>query len=585
MKTLAKQIKETVKKEIELGGFSGAYKVEETSETPHILGRIDILKLGSIVISYNPDYDSERLRLMARDVTRHEQNHRAYRGFNGCPRNIEYHTERFMEPMAKILMKKGFNEEDVHYIANTLQDSILHTDLNSAFSLEGISELFSDVGKSSEIGFTSFYDAHVKLNMFLWGNKKQKRQQKPYAVKDKEKQKKIAEVVQNFLRRTGIGDLEQEVTIGGKPVKVKDKERIREFLNNEANWENISQIYAEEFSKLIEPSYALPIFNHSGRGTKGRESEAPLPSDGNEFDKAMKGEDYKMKRVWRAYTNSKETPPFIETYEAMDMVYQMLARKLNIKVQAFTESEQRPVAWFGRKDFDPEKDKPRHLTFGFDDKGDLVLKIKPHYTTINIPHKQNPRGFPEARFCLLDTSQSMKYNPDNEGFPGEPRNIGKTSIIPWGDNSKYHYLQLSWYGILEYLKQNHLLSQMTISLGNFSGETIMARGLQEAKKNALRPQWQETEIDESKISEIFSEQGNLIWTISDGDVQNWSDIRNDFIGAAKRHCYFHLQIGDETEMSRELREKGFKVVIIKRAADLAQKVIDVTGSVYRGGLN
>ena len=39
------------------------------------------------------------------------------------------------------------------------------------------------------------------------------------------------------------------------------------------NWSLISKVYAEEFSKLMEPSYARSLPNHSGAGTKGRENE------------------------------------------------------------------------------------------------------------------------------------------------------------------------------------------------------------------------------------------------------------------------------------------------------------------------
>jgi len=581
MSKIANLVNGEVRKEIQNGGFAGTYRVEETRDKPHISGGIELPSLDSIVIGYNPAYEKIRpgaVVTMARDVARHEQNHKRYNGLNGCPRNVDYHTDKFIEPIAKVLTAKGFGKTDVKYLSNTLEDSILHADLSSCFVLDGISEYFTDVGRNMpDQKFTPFYDAHVKLNMFLWGNNKEKEQQRPYSVREKEKQKKVAEVIQNFIRRTGIGDLEQEVEINGKTVKVKDKNQIRSFLNNEENWENISKIYAEEFSKLMEPSYAMPILNHSGKGTKGRESEQPLPSDGNEFDKEMEKEEYKSRRAQKAFSRDSGVPPLMESHEAMDLVYQVLARKLNLKVETFTESSQRPVSWYGERDFDPERDDEKHLRFGFDNKGEVVLKKRPHYVSIDIPHKQSPKGFPEARFCLLDTSGSMKLDPNNE------KNIGKTSIIPWGDNSKYHYSLLTWYGLIEYLKQNHLLSQTDISLGNFSTKTEISHGLAEAKINALTPQWGKTEIDKDKIKDIFDGRGNLVYTVSDGDVTNWEKIREEFINNARNHCYFHVQIGPETEMTKDLKKNGFAVVPVRNAKDLAQKVIDVTDSIYRTG--
>ena len=581
MTKITNLVKETVRKEMEIGGFRGAHRVEQISDRPHISGGIELPNLDTIVIGYNPEYEKIRpdmLSVMAQDVARHEQNHRVYRGFNGCPRNIDYHTEKIIEPIAKVLTPKGFAKSDVKYLANTLEDSILHSDLNARFSLTGISEFFSDVGRSADgARLTPFYDAHVKLNLYLWGNGKQRKQLRPYAVKDKDKQKEIAQVVQNFINRTGLGGLEQEIELNGKPVKIKDRKKIRNFLNDEKNWEKVSQIYAEEFSKLMGQSYAMPNFNHSGRGTKGRETEMPLPTDGNEFDEAMEREEYKSQRVQKAFTKDSGIPPLIESYESKDIVYQMLAKKLNLRVKTFTESDKRPVAWYGRKDFDPERDKAKHLVFDLDEHGDAVLKRRPYSQTMNIPHKQSQQGFPEARFCLLDTSGSMQLDPEGGN------NTGKKSIIPWGDNSRYHFALLSWYGFLEYLKQNHLLSQTTVSLGNFSEKTIISKGLQEAKKNALSPQFRRTVIEPQKVNDIFAgNQRALIYTISDGEIENWEDIKTDFLSGAKNHSYFHMQIGPDTEMSQDLKGADFEVVSIRRVEDLAQKVIDVTDSIYRG---
>ena len=349
-------------------------------------------------------------------------------------------------------------------------------------------------------------------------------------------------------------------------------------MNNADNWPLISRVYAEEFSELMSPSYAMHLFNHSGSGTKGREAEPMLETDGNEFDREMEGEDYKMRRAREAYENDSGVPATMNPFEAMDFVYQGLARELRMTVRTFSESEQRPVSWYGKKDFDPEKDKPRHLTLGFGDKGEVVLKKRPHSTTMDIPHKHMPEGFPATRFGLFDTSDSMRHNTNN----GEE--VGRTSVIPWGDKSKYHYGLLAWYGFLEYLKQNHLLNPRTIGLGNFSTVTTISHGLEEAKRNALSPQFGSTSIASDKLEDIFNGDGNLIFTISDGDVQNWGSIRDDFMGNARRHQYFHLQIGESSEMALDLENNGFVVVPIERAEDLAQRVIDLADKSYRSQL-
>ena len=565
--TLDNRISEIATKEIRNGGFSGSHQVKRMNEKPHISGSINTNGFNRIEIGYNPDYDNEQLLIMVRDVSRHEVNHRRYNGFNGCPRNLEYHVEKIYGPIADVLKEKDFSSADAHYIANALEDSILHSDLSGRFALDGISEAFSDVGESSENNqYTLFYDAHVKLNMFLWGNKRQKRQLKRYFVHNKEKQKKIAKVVQDFLKKSGLKE------IG------RDRHKVRAFLNDKDNWQKIARAYAEEFSELMEHSYAMPLFNHSGKGTKGREVELPRGLvEGNEFDREMETEEYKIKRIQRAYDSEDKTPSLMDSFESLDLLYQSFARKLNLKVETYTESEQRPVYWYGQRPFDPENDNLKNVTFEISEEGRIELRKRRYSEAIDIPHKISPKGFPETRFCLMDTSGSMAWSPD-----GNAENTGRKGIIPWGDNSRYHYALLGWYGLLEYLKQNHLLNQTEIGFGNFSGETRISKGLEDAKRNALSPQFGITQIESGKISEIFSGNGNLVYTISDGEIGNWNNIRNEFIKGAKNHYYFHLQIGPVNEMNRNLTEKGLNVVEIHNAQDLAEKVIEITDNNFRG---
>ncbi len=579
-KTLRKDIETHVEQEIKTGKFPGSYQANSTSETPHIGGSIKLPALDVISIKYNPSYEQVRpgqLPIMARDATRHEINHRRYHGFHGCPRTIDHH-EIIVEVIAKVLQPKGYGDEDIRYLTNTLEDTILHDDLSEKFSLDGTTEFFSDVGRTHQ-GFTPLYDAHVKLNNYLWRGKDKRL--RPYFTKDPETQQHIVKALQQFLERTGIAALQQEITIKGTPHTIKDRDAIRAFLNDETNWPTVAAIYAEEFSPLMQPSYAMPIFNHSGKGTKGREHETP-EDEGNEFDHAMNKESYKTQRARKAWKHDTGIPPLMTPFETLDFVYQHLARGLRFNIQAFSESQQRPVHWYGKRDFDPERDTLKHLLVDIDDEGKIVIKKRPHSTSIDTPYKHAPRGFPETRFGILDTSGSMAYNTRNEGFSGRPINIGKTSVIPWGDESKYHYGILAWYGLIEYLKQNHLLNQTTIGLGNMSSNTIIARGLDNAKRNALTPQFGGTVLEASKLQDIFQGEGSLIFTTSDGEIENWDAIQKKFIQLARQHCYFHFQIGEPSTMATALQREGLCVIPILQAEDLTQKIINLTDQLYRG---
>jgi len=438
-----KELESIMNKEIVNSKFDGSATIEEHEEEPCFFAGIDTRELKKIQIKYNPDYEQEKpgkTATVIKDITRHEINYKGYGGFNGCPRTLENHVELIFEPMAEILTKKGYTSNDVHYVTNTFEDTILHNDLTKKFSLEGIIEFFDDVGRHSKDDvanfekmsnvevkrtkkprpkFTDFYEAYVKLNLYLWGNKNQKQELQEYFKHSKE----VKEALQNFLKKSGISDFKQKINVNSKESEVKDRQAIREFLNNEKNWPEISKIYAEEFSKLMKPGYALPLFNHSGKGTKGREVEVPVP-EGNPFDKAMYEPDFKKKRMVKAYENDKGIPPWIDYFEALDLVYQNLAQRLNIKVETFTKQTSMPIYWYGKRPIDPDKDKLKHVTFGFDDKGKVELKKKRWHEDMPLEYKIHEKGFPEVRFCLLDTSGSMTEDPKGGS------NIGKTSIIP-----------------------------------------------------------------------------------------------------------------------------------------------------------
>ena len=588
MTNLIDIIRKTAKAEMIRGGSNFDLSVEAKSGEPCIDACTDLKK--NITIKINPAFDKERpgkIQIVADNVTKHEIDHVGYKGLKGCPRSVEMHVEHFAEPMAAVICPKGYTMDDVSYITNCLQDTILHDDLSAIDSLEGITEFFADVGRHNP--YSDFYEAHVRLNMYLWGNRHEKTLLREHYSRPSKKKKLIQEVLQNFIKRTGIGNIKKKMMINGKEEEVKDLYGIRNFLNNEENWKSVSIIYAEEFSKLMQPGYAMPILNHSGEGTKGNkegkkgkdgdeknddEAKPGMPKQGNQFDKEMHGKDFKQKRIKKAYENGEGTPEWMDSFEGLDLLYQAFAKRLNIKVQSFTQHSTMPVMHYGKRPFDPDKDDLKRIGFGFDDKGKLRLEKKKWHEDMPLECKVHPEGFPEARLCLLYTSSSM-----SEGING--RGVGSQSIIPWGDKSKYHYALLAWYGLLEYLKANSLLKQTSVGLVNFSNTTTYAKGLDAAKKMALRPQWGGTYLDVAKVKKAFSGAKSLIFTVSDGDIANWSSISEDFIKYAKQHHYFHLQLGGRIEMTDDLKKAGLYVEYIRNASDLATKVIDLTDKVYR----
>ncbi|MFA5174464.1 MAG: hypothetical protein WC438_04760 [Candidatus Pacearchaeota archaeon] len=572
------EIKNIAEIESNRGGFDFRdISVEEYNpqrNEPHFQMRTS-LENKKTEIKYDPFYEeknSGKTPIVVRDGIRHEINHHKYKGYSGCPRNLDNHVNLIYEPIMDVLAEKGFSPEDAHYMSNALEDTILHDDLSNGFSLQGINEFFKDVGETSG-KYTAFYEAHARLNNALWANKTQKQQLKKYFTSDEKQRKKILEALSGFLEESGINEFKQELN----EAKIRDKSKIRSYLLNEKNWQKISQAYAKNMSELMEPNYAQCLMNHNGSGTKGKKTEESS-SEGNEFDREMKTKDFKRTRIQKAYNSGEEIPNWINSFEGLDLIYESLAKKLNIKAESFTKQSSMPIFWYGSREFDPETDDLKHISLGVNDSGELDIKKKRWNLNMPLEVKISQRGFPRARFGLIDCSGSMAWNPAGG------RDAGSKTMIPWGNNSRYHYALLSWYGFLEYLRQNHLLNQNAVDLAGFSEETVIGKGLLESKKVALSPQFGDTSLDLNKVKSFFEGRGNLIFSISDGEVDNWRSIKKNYLDNAGKHYYFHLQIGNQTEMFKDLKKAGFYAEQVLGNNDLANKTIDLTDKILRGGI-
>ena len=237
---LEQELESVINSELVKGRFNGNVILQKYDGKPCFFGRIRLVEdqKDEIIIKYNPKYEQENpgmTKEVIRDLIRHEINHKGYPGLNGCPRTVENRLNLIIEPVAEILTKKVCYSNDIHHLANAFEDTINNTQLSNKFSLDGMTKLFVDVGRHDD-GFNPLDAAHVKLNMYLWGNKKQKKELKKYFKHPD----KVKEVLENFLARTGIKNFN------------RDRRAIREFLGNEGNWPKIAKIYAEEFSKLLK---------------------------------------------------------------------------------------------------------------------------------------------------------------------------------------------------------------------------------------------------------------------------------------------------------------------------------------------
>lgn len=502
-------------------------------------------------------------RQVARDLPNHEYGHvggvlQTGEKVTGVPGDIKTSETHFFNPIYEFLSKKGYSMEDAHYLENCLEDTLLHLEGSQRREWNGISRFFQLQD------FSDFYEAHVKLNMLLWGTAKQKDK-----IRNKYKiSKKSSKAVANFLARTNA--------IGNG---MKSPEELRAYFLNPDNWQEIAKIYAEEFSPLMTRNYARPTLNHNGAGTKGREKE-DASKQGNVFQRQRKSDNYKKDRARKSFDKGEEIPEWMtktddEKAKVYDLLYDDLVSSLEIRAESETVQDSLPISTLISREFDPLTDSDVDAFVNINDYGEPVLYIPKIKLELPQQIKVGNKGFPKIKYVQLDSSGSMQEGIDSSGS-------GNTTTIHWGDNSKYHYSLLAWKGFLKYLILNGLLvDSSSIELDNFSNKTITGKGLEAARKVAFLPQWQSTYLDENRIGEIFKGEGNLIFTISDGEIGNWSDVRDKFLKGAKRNYYFHFQIGDESSASQDMTQNGLHVEPCKGHYDLANRVIDLTKRIRR----
>jgi len=587
--------------EIRASGLNGTLEVHERYLPRGNFMACTSLESKGINFTYSPSIEEEKVLEVSGDAIPHEINHHQYKGCIGCPQNVDKDYDLFFVPMYGILSEQGFSSEDVEYIINGLQDSILHRDLraNAGRSLDGIVSFFEDIGRSIEDKkFTDFYEAHVKLNMLLWGTKEQKKRLNKFYSNSE----KVKEALDGFLgelnngsfrttartytrsrteiRKNPITRREKKVWIDRKEQEVPtiDREGVKSYVLDENNWGEISRLYAKHFSKLVQPSYALPTLNHSGAGTLGRESE-DASEQGNPFKKERNSRKFKKGKVMKSHKQGEKAPSWIGNRESLELVYEGLAEQIEIKAEEYTDPKSFPISWYGEREFDEERDSFRHIRFGINEKGEVELRKKRYHLDIPVSVKTSPKGFPQIKFGIVDCSPSMKKDINGGG------NIGNASIIPWGDNSKYHWAVLTQLGIFEYFRRNHLLDQNSISSAFFSDETNVVNGYKNVLDSLFNPAFgSSTILDLDKIKTFFEGEGNLVYTIGDGEIQNWRDIREEFIRNAGKHNYVHLHMGTEegNQTVQDLRKANLEVVVAQNGKGIPQRVIDLTDKIIRG---
>ena len=397
------------------------------------------------------------------------------------------------------------------------------------------------------------YEAYVRIQAAVWCDSEDRACLRQHYSNDK----KIITATQEFLKSL------QTLTGTRRP----SREAFATYAKDEAHWTPI----AEALTRALEPLLT-------------NKTQFPSCGFGDAMKKARRDPSNQEKIARGRYQSGKERPSWMSEHDALDALYSSLAREITILADAPRKAQALPFIPYQHQPFDPEEHELDDVDFA---KFKIVPEAETAFglpaVTFGVPtsHLDLPilvrksiTSFPSFKVGYVDASGTMAY-----GLPN-PHDPGSKIFIPWGDKSRYHYLCKAYYGIIEYLSRAGILGAIDVSFGAFSTTSRTARGLPEAKRVLLSPEFDSTVMSLDAVNELLGSERGVLFTMSDGEVHNWSSVEETFLSLAREHQYFHLQLGPETAMTRSLRKHDLLVVPITSGEDLERLAVDLTRKAY-----
>ena len=348
----------------------------------------------------------------------------------GCPFDIYWH-DKILEAVKQALPQD--KKQHASYVTNAFEDLIINPrcrEYNGDFSGQVL--FWDDQGLSCRQkglkNYTPFYEAFVKLNMHLWGDNADTALLKRHYSKDKKVEDAVKKVVRDLSLQQNIQDTS--------------------VLFMRQNWQRMAGAFTKDLADLLEipPQERLSAFSSDGKGEgEGQDKQ----TSGNGIEQKMPTSEGKEEIAFGRYGGNESLSTNLTNYEQLDALYRKLARAIPVKVEAMTRQQSLKVAPLTYRGYDPDRDDPARirvskLVLGRDG---LTFAYEHEPLTVDSRFKMQRKSFPDFKLVVLDNSGSMKLDPNNGN------KVGKTSAIPWGDNSKYHYALLGFYGIENFLQR------------------------------------------------------------------------------------------------------------------------------------
>ena len=545
-----------IRNQLEQHRFPGSMDVEEAPTLSCLEAKTD-LQTQQMILRYNPSFapNHHALRQFTaakriispldeclQDAAGHECGHVHLKDGKSCPGSVEEHEESFYTPIFTALKEKR-KESATDSIANLVEDLIDNTLLAQHQSSSGLTMFYEDAARKNKGQWQKAFEAYMRVQAYCWADAKERELLRRYYTSDE----KVITAARNIISRLNL-----------------QRGHSLEFLADQKNWKTISTVMAQELADLVEPSMTLPQCGF-----------------GKVMEGAMKDPTNRQKFAVKRFTQGDKKPTYMPQEEALDHIYSHQAKQIPLKVDSISRQESFPAVPYQHTPFDPQEHRVEEINwrrpvivpespFG----GHLSFQVAQQHYELPLQMKLGVKSFPKLKYGLIDCSGTMKLGLPDENKPG------KDNYIPWGDQSRYHYSCQGWYGLVEFLARQGILPNVEVSAGVFSDETRIGKGLEEAKRVLLSPEFGSTNLDIQKVTQMFAGEKSVLFTISDGEISNWDTIEKTFLRCAKEHHYFHLQIGPDSVATRSLRKAGLPVYPIRTGQELEQTAINLTRGAY-----
>ncbi len=486
------------------------------------------------------------LEAVCRDVVAHEvAGHVDSLYTKGCPGVVDAHA--LMKHNVMKAMREAGKASGAGYLTNAVQDVFANMIIRG---IEGNTNagitLFFEKNLQSP---SAFYEAFVKLNLACWGSVPDVTHLRNYFTGDND----VNGVWKNVVKELGL--------------RVCDWKHNYGVLTNQDKWADYAYVMAKYLAPLLDDDVVESTCPH---GNTPQECNNP-------FDVELDDPVVQRRVARKFYDEGLGVPEFMKDTDALLRLYESLG-DMPVHAKAETRSIGVPIIPFQWR---ATQDLSRASFTKFGIRADDDLEFFEPVEKLDVPfhYRKHDVDFPDLVVAVLDRSPSMldALEPGNN-----------TNFVPWGDKSKWHYALWGWFAMTNDLARTGKISRVRNNALLFATRTQESGAYKGNQLDSLRrwilehppSEYEGTNLDIERIRTNCVGKPKVFITMSDGEVANWPEHQEEFLKLIAPHKYVHIQIGQESAMSKTLRENKRRVYSVTQGKDLVNLMRGIIAEAY-----